>query len=322
MPAERPSVVVLGGGFLGVPIARALLHAGWAVTVVTRASRFTRAGPLLAGCQVVFGDVRDAALLDTAVARADHVVYAVGSASPAESEADPAADLVRVVPPLVQLLERLRLRPGTAVTFLSSGGAVYGNGTAAPVSERSETAPISSYGIIKLTCERYVAMYRSVQGVDGRVLRIGNVYGPGQRTGRGQGLVAHLLEATVTGATVPLYGRATSVRDYIHVDDVADAVAASCGLAGAPEVLNVGTGVGRTVDDVLRCVEAVTGVAVATRELPPRPFDVAGIVLDITALQSLVGFAPRTLEAGIGATWAPDAASRATRGHADTGRAS
>jgi len=84
---------------------------------------------------------------------------------------------------------------------------------------------MSSYGILKLTAERYLGMYARNFGLAVRVLRIANVHGPGQPATRGQGVVSHLFRCAITGCPLPLFGSPASVRDYQYVDDVARVVA-------------------------------------------------------------------------------------------------
>jgi UDP-glucose 4-epimerase len=100
------------------------------------------------------------------------------------------------------------------------------------------------------------------------------------------------------------------VRDYVHAEDVASAVAALVRLADVPPVCNIGSGVGHSVGDVLDLVEAVTGRSLPVERLADRGFDVRSIVLDVTRLGSIVDWHPRHLRDGISDTWVAVAASR------------
>jgi UDP-glucose 4-epimerase len=134
-------------------------------------------------------------------------------------------------------------------------------------------------------------------------LRCSNVYGEGQQPHRSQGVVATALASVVRGEPIPLFDNGNAVRDFIHVDDVVNVVCTLAGRNDRPAVLNVGSGVGTSVRDLLAIIADVTGLAVQALPKPARPGDVRRVVLDITLLQSLMAFAPFTLSEGIARTW-------------------
>ena len=304
-PALPPKhVLVLGGtGFIGTEIARAFLRAGSAVTAVARHDPGDWWREELPGAELVLADAGEACSLAPLVNRVDHVVYAVGSIPPQESNASPAAAVTDTLPAVLSLLELLRCCPGTGLTQLSSGGTVYGNPARLPVSESACCEPITSYGIVKLAVEKYVGMYATLYGVPARILRVGNAYGPLQPAGRSQGLVSTLLSAARDGTPVRVFGDGATVRDYVYVGDVAHAAVELARRSDGPRVVNLGTGVGHSVLDVVDIVSRVTGARSAVEHVPDRGFDVREIVLDVDALSRLVAWDPLPLEDGIRLTW-------------------
>jgi UDP-glucose 4-epimerase len=252
---------------------------------------------------VVLGNAADADILRTLVSDTDHVVYALGSSSPAESELDPAGDVTLVLPPLIRLLEVLRQKPDTSLLFLSSGGAVYGNSSERYLTEDVAPAPISSYGILKVTSEDYVQMYARRFGIDIKILRVANAYGPGQSWSGSQGVVAHLMRSALTGESIVLYGPSDCVRDFIYIDDVAHVVVDLVNRRNTSPVINIGSGVGHSIQDVRRMIEQVSGKEIRAQELPARRFDVRRNVLDCELLHSLTDFHPIDLEDGVIRTW-------------------
>jgi UDP-glucose 4-epimerase len=301
---SRPTVLVLGAGFIGAAVARALLEQGCAVAVLTRTEPDARRRTELAGASVVVGDATETATLASALRGVNEVVYAVGASSPVESDLDPAGDVAVVVPPLIRLLELLRGRRHVRLMFFSSGGAVYGNQLRLPVPESAPARPISSYGIIKLTCEQYIGMYAGAYGLSATILRVGNAYGPFQPVSRGQGVIARLVRSAVTGEVIPMFGLDGAIRDYIFIDDVAHVAARLVCRRERPRLLNLGTGVGYPLRDVLALVRAVSGRTIPARPVERRSFDVTASVLDVTALRSLMPFSPIGLRAGVERTWA------------------
>ena len=301
-PRPTRRVLVLGAGFIGAHVVHRLLRDGREVEVISRSAPEPTLAPLLEGARLVVADVSSMSAVAGRLTDTDHVVYAVGSASPVESDLDPSADLSIVVPPVVRLLELLRLRPGVGMTFVSSGGAVYGNAPRTPVDETLEPRPISSYGILKMTIEKYLDMYAERDGMDIRVLRVANAYGPGQPWVKGQGIVARLMRSAVTGEVFPVYGDGHNVRDYVYVGDVAHVVSGLVDRPG-PRVLNVGSGTGHSILELVGLVEAVSGARIELAFHAARDFDVREIVLDVGLLRSTLPFAPVELAAGLDRTW-------------------
>jgi UDP-glucose 4-epimerase len=299
----RRRVTVLGGtGLIGAAIARAFLDDRWEVRVLARHAPDPRVARLLDGAAVVVGDALSPTDLHDALAGADHVVDALGAPHPAASARAPVPQFDVEMPTLLGILDELRRRPGSSLTYLSSGGAIYGDVETLPVDEDAECNPISPYGETKLAAERYVRSRRDGIGV--RILRVGNAYGCYQRPKTGQGLVAALLHGALTETPVELFGDGSTLRDYVDVRDVAAATVALA-TSDVPElVVNVGTGIGHRVDDVLALAEEVTGSAIEVRRLPSRSTDVRAVVLDVGRLASLVDWQPRSLESGVREVWA------------------
>jgi UDP-glucose 4-epimerase len=295
-------VVVLGGtGFVGSSVARTLLDQGRDVTVVAR--RMPSSIDRLCGARVLQRDAADPTIYDEILDGASSVVYAVGCLFPSESNADPLADIHGSLTPLIRLLEALRRRPEVSMVFLSSGGTVYGNPRTMPVTEEHPTDPTTSYGILKLAAEKYIGMYRELYGLDARVLRVANAYGPGQLTGRGQGVVGAFLDKIVHGKPVTIFGTGRGLRDYIQVDDVARAVVASL-TAGGAHTVNIGTGIGTSLLQIVEELERIAGRRIEIDFQPLRGFDVESIVLDVAPFRALTGHKPMGMADGLADAYA------------------
>ncbi len=177
-------------------------------------------------------------------------------------------------------------RPPVKVVFASSGGAVYGVTGSDPIGEDTQTNPISPYGVAKLTAERLLL------DAGHTVLRIANPYGPYQDGARGQGLLAAIVQRIRADQDIAIWGDGSVVRDYIHVDDVVAALALAATAHGQHRIFNVGSGVGRSVLDVVSDLGRIAGVMPRLTFHSARPADVPVNVLDCTRLLAL-GWQPR-----------------------------
>lgn len=138
------------------------------------------------------------------------------------------------------------------------------------------------------------------------VLRISNVYGPGQPAAPGQGVIAHWLHALVRGEAIEVFGSFDVARDYVYVSDVCEAVAAAVARLGAlPPVLNIGSSTPTTLGQLINLVQDITGVpCVREVQLGARSFDADSTWLDCTQARIALGWRPTMgLREGIAATW-------------------
>jgi UDP-glucose 4-epimerase len=297
-------VVVLGGtGFLGSAIVRALLDARTLTTAVARRSPDPVHAALLDGATLVLGDASDPSVLHEVLDGASHLVVTVAAPHPAASLAAPVAQFSAELPILLAALDVLKSRADVVVTFISTGGAIYGHTDTLPLNEQARTRPISSYGVAKLAAERYLLAARDTDGLDVRILRVGNAYGPTQSPTTGQGAVVALLHAAATGTPVTIFGDGSAVRDFVYVDDVASAVVRITQLSECPETVNVGTGVGHDLAELIDIVLDTTGRPITVSEEPVRRSDVGANVLDVAVLSSIIDWNPVDLRKGVALTW-------------------
>jgi UDP-glucose 4-epimerase len=304
MPSTRrhKRLLIVGFGFIGSAIATSATRIGLDVRVVTRSAPLGRRLPLGDIDLWVF-DASDAANVALALDGVDHVIYAAGDLHSGISAQNPAESLRRELMPLATVLEACRRTPKPTFTFLSSGGTVYGAALRLPIAEDHPTDPMSSYGVTKLACEKFVLMASHLHGMSVRILRCSNVYGEGQAVDRPQGLVAVAFDHLARGEPVTVFGDGSSVRDYIYVDDVASAV---LGLLGAPAhagPINLGTGVGTSIRGLLHATEQAAGRRMEIQWKPARGFDVPANVLDTSRLQALIHVNVTPLQDGLRRTW-------------------
>lgn len=275
---------------------------GKAPVVLSRSCPDESVASLLAKGDLHVGDASDPAALDRVLDGVDHVIFSAGGLLPAASEQDPDRDERLTLAPVRAVLKALDSRPEVSLIYLSSGGTVYGEPEHLPVSEDATTKPVGVYGRLHLECEANVMQRYHDGGLSTRILRCATVYGERQQPERGQGAVVTFLDRVERGTSIDLYGGGTTIRDYIYVGDVAQVVLAVLESSEGPTILNVGTGRGTSLVELLELVEKQVGRAAEITQHPERNFDVHQIVLDISQLQELVNFEPIPLDAGIAQT--------------------
>lgn len=293
-PLRGASCLVLGaGGFIGGHLCRELRRRGASVRGFGRHRAYPEA---LEGVRWTAGEFSDRAALARAVEGTEHVFHLLGGTTPESSNKDPVADLDSGTMASLHLLEICRAAGVRKVVFLSSGGTVYGIPASVPIREDAPTDPISAYGVSKLAVEKYLHLYRHLHGLDYAVLRVANPFGPWQDPDRRQGVVPALMQAVMDGRPPEIWGDGRVVRDYLYAADAAEAIAGAAVYAGAHRVFNVGSGVGRTVLDLLRDIGAALGRGTTLEAMhkPGRTTDVPVNVLDTSLIRREMGWAPRT----------------------------
>lgn len=294
-----------GGGFIGRTLARLLADRGRTVRVLDRGP--DAPASLDPRVEYVQCDVSDAAGLVTALAGATELVD-LSYASPARATfSNPIAEVLANVPVSVGVMQAavaLKLR---RYVYVSSGGTVYGEQQVLPITEAAVPMPVSPYGITKLTVERYAFLMHHHHQLPSVVVRPGNAYGPEQQPFTGQGFIATAVGSVLARKPITVFGQRGTVRDYVHVADVASAIAAALDQGVPGRVYNVGTGVGLDNADILEMIRAHAGPAgfpVLVDFAPARPADVSANVLDASALRRDTGWQPAVACAeGIAQVW-------------------
>jgi UDP-glucose 4-epimerase len=296
-----PRILVIGCGFIGSNIVEQLAAADRAPAVLTRSKPAAEVAAKIAPGDLIVGDGADPETVERALEGAEHVIFSAGGLLPAASEQDPELDARLTLGPVRTVLERLRDRPGVGLTYLSSGGTVYGEPEKIPVPEDAPTEAFGAYGRLHLECEREVMAASRDHGLRARILRCATVYGEHQRPGRGQGAVVTFLDRIERGEPIDLYGGGATIRDYVYVGDVARAAIGLIGQGG-PAVINVGSGSGTSLLELLQLVEREVGREAQVHRHDPRGFEVHQIVLDTTLLHQTVELDVTPLPAGIART--------------------
>ena len=295
------TLVTGGAGFIGSNLVDALLDRGDAVTVVDNLSTGRRQNldaALAAGATLVELDIRDREAMTNlaAQARPEVVFHLAAQIDVRHSVADPGFDAAVNVGGTANALEAARVAGSRRFVFVSTGGAIYGEGKdqALPLAEDAPTAPLAPYGQSKLAAEGYIGLYERLYDLSGISLRLGNVYGPRQDPRGEAGVIAIFCGLLREGKRPLVFGDGKQTRDYIYVGDVVAAALAAAG-SDARGAVNVGTGV---ETDVLALAARLAELGEADDFEPvfepPRPGEVERISIDPARAAAELGWRAET----------------------------
>jgi UDP-glucose 4-epimerase len=296
-----------GAGFIGSNLVDALLARGDEVTVVDNlvTGRLVNLeGALAAGAELAEVDIRDAAALAALAAerQPETVFHLAAQIDVRKSIEDPAFDAAVNVGGTANLLEAARAAGTGRVVFVSTGGAIYGEGAGQqlPLDESTAIAPLSAYGQSKYAAEGYLALFERLYGLSTIALRLGNVYGPRQDPLGEAGVIAIFCGLLASGGRPKIFGDGTQTRDYLYVGDVVSAALAASGSAARGPV-NLGTGREASVLDLAEILGRLGGVESFEPEFaPPRAGEVQRISLDAGRAKRELGWqATTSLEDGL-----------------------
>ncbi len=296
------ALVTGGAGFIGSTLVDRLLAEGHAVDVVDDLSSGSLANLADARSnpdhdfQFHRLDIRDAAVADLIERRRPEVVFHLAAQIDVRvSVADPVLDAMVNVIGSLNVLEGAR-RAGTGkIVFASSGGTIYGapGGADLPIKESQPQLPISPYGVAKKAVGDYLAAYRELHQIEYTALALANVYGPRQDPHGEAGVVAIFAGRLLAGEDCTIYGDGEQTRDYVYVDDVVDAFVRAAGKGGGL-VINIGTGVETSVNELYNTMARVAGVDRAAVLAPAREGEVPRSALDAARAEMQLGWKPWT----------------------------
>lgn len=287
---DKPSCLVLGGGgFLGINLCRRLASRGYRVRAFGRSCAFPKAIDSVEWCQ---GSFSNPIQLAAAIRSSEIVFHLIHSAPPNAMDQEISSDIQSDIISTICLLDICRKLQVKRIVYVSSAGTVYGNAVQTPTPESAATEPISAYGISKLAIEKYLAHYNHLYSLDYRILRVTNPFGPFQVATKNQGLIAALISRALRGDIIDIWGDGTAVRDFIYIDDVMDALERAAFIECDPKIFNIGSGVGRAVNDVLSAVEIHLEVKLKVAYHQKRILDVTVSTADIRLAMASLGWAP------------------------------
>jgi UDP-glucose 4-epimerase len=280
------TIAVLGAGFIGLNLVRRLAAGESDVAVLDH-----NEPPLgLPGRVRWFrGEFADPAAIEQVLAGASVAFHLISSTVPGDEHVGISRELSDNIFATLSFLDACERLEIPRVVFISSS-SVYGLQESIPIAEQAVTDPISSHGIQKLAIEKYLLLHRFHRGLDVRIARLSNPFGPGQRLFGRQGFIAMTIGHLLKDEPVLLRDEGRPVRDFLYIDDVVEALTRLASYPDAPSVLNIGSGVGHSLREVVGMLEEAMQRPIMSIAGPLRRADIPVSVLDVERAASGIGF--------------------------------
>ena len=300
-------VLVTGGaGFIGSHLVRLLQAEGEQVAVVDNFTTGLREN-LPAGTEIHECDVTGEALEDIfAEGHFDAVVHLAGQTTVHVSMADPELDGTQNVVGSIHVLEQAR-KYGVQRVIFASTAASYGDVPEdhLPIDEFEPLAPLSFYGLSKVTVEHYLDLYHKAYGLDYVVLRFANVYGERQGDGGEGGVISIFARNVAEGNEITIFGDGEQTRDFIYAGDIAEGVTAALTTTQANVVYNLSTQTQTSLRELVDVLSNVAGRRIIPKYGPERPGDIYKSSLSNARARRGLGWKPAvSLEEGLRRTYA------------------
>ena len=200
----------------------------------------------------------------------------------------------------IKLLDACVKEKVKKVIFISSGGTVYGKEVSCPLQEETATNPITAYGVQKITIEKLLYLYKYMYGLDYRVIRLANPYGPYQRPNGVLGVVTTFTYKALKHEKIVVYGDGSVIRDFIYIDDAIRAILNIVNGENKYRTFNLGCGYGTSIKELLECIYTVLMVEMDIEHTSARKVDVPINYLDISRYENAYGkLNPISLKNGI-----------------------
>jgi UDP-glucose 4-epimerase len=259
---EKKNIAIIGAnGFIGRHLAEKLLSQPDANVYLFGKNELSSFDPSIPYTKL---DLNNKEQLTRSFSKIDFIYYMASETIPSTSWENPAMDIEKNLLPFIQFIEGIAQFPVKKIIFISSGGTVYG-ATDHMVDEHSFTNPFSPYGIVKLTMEHFLNYFKVKYGLHFDIYRVSNVYGEGQNTGKGIGLINTFIEKIITEKKIYIFGDGKNIRNYLYVKDLVELMTTSLNNdSQKDEIYNTSSNDTLTVNEIVTIMKTIV----------PEPFEI------------------------------------------------
>lgn len=219
---------------------------------------------------------------DSLLTNQEIVYHLFSTTNPSTSNQDISKEIVDNVLNSSRILEACVNNKIKRIVFLSSGGTVYGREDDCPIKECAGTNPISSYGTQKLMIEKLIQLYNYNHGLDYRIIRLSNPYGPFQRPNGILGAITTFVYKAINNEEITVYGDGSVVRDFIYIDDAIRGIQNIASSESEYKLFNLGSGKGTSINEVLEIIRDTLGLPLKIKYEKARTVDIPINYLDVS----------------------------------------
>ena len=295
------TILVIGGnGFIGFSVIKELVKRGIRVKCLDQnrpEDQFK-----FDTVEYYIGDIWDNNFLQKALVGVDCVMDFVSTSMPNTNDITLSNEINKTLRYHDYVLSTLKYTNICKYIFPSSGGAIYGNKESCFAYESDILRPITPYGVGKKMTEEIIQYYHEKCSIYSCILRIGNVYGSPKIRSKAQGIIDVFIQNILRGETITIWGSAiSSVRDYIYLEDVAEAIAdISQTKFNNLRIYNIGTGIGTNLTQIIDLIGQKLGKEIKCEYKESMASGINSIVLSNEKIRNEIGWQPRvSLEEGI-----------------------
>jgi len=290
MIKKRNALIIGGSGFLGYNVLKELTTSGWKVRNMDLKLPDKRF--IIDGVDYVCNDLFDQSKLENALDDIDAVFYFISTTFPNTDDKSLGQEINKTLLTLDYVLSTMVKKSVHTFVFPSSGGAVYGEELNLCALETDMLHPKTAYGVGKQMSEQIINFYFEKHMINSYIFRIGNVYGSSMYRDKPQGVIDVFVQNAISDKPIHVWGNADSViRDYIYIDDVADAIVNSVNIKREGVITyNVGTGVGTSVKEIIEMIENLLNKSLTIINEPEISSGINKIVLNTRKIKNEIGW--------------------------------
>lgn len=286
-------ILVTGGaGFIGSHLVDRLIGEGHKVFVIDNLSSGKREN-LNPKAKFYQADIQDQKISNIFKKEKPEIVFHYAAQIDLRKSVEkPIEDAKINILGSLNILENCKKFKIKKIVFASTGGAMYGEAKILPTPEDYPTNPPSPYGIAKLTIEKYLNYYYQIFGLPYVALRLANVYGPRQNSKGEAGVIAIFCDKMLKGEQPIIYGNGEQSRDFVFVDDVAEAniLAMKSKKVG---IFNIGTGKETDINAIFEKTKKLTGAKCKKIHIPAKIGEQRRSYLDYSRIKKELGWQPK-----------------------------